>query len=188
MYNYGIRGSAQILINSYLSNRYQHVRVGNEISDNLLVKFGVPQGSVLGPLLFLIYINDIMSTVKSDNCEFVLYVDDTNIFITCETLENATRLGNEILAKVQKYMTSNLLHINLDKCCFMYFPPSNKFLKIQSYDRKARDSKKKKRKNQTDNIVNPNNTNSCISLFIDQNPIKESGEVRFPRLELSSTP
>ena len=44
LYNYGIRGSAQNLINSYRSNRYQHVRVGNEISDNLLVKFGVPQG------------------------------------------------------------------------------------------------------------------------------------------------
>ena len=127
-----------------------------------------------------------MNTVKSDNCEFVLYADDTNIFIACETLENATRLGNEILAKVQKYMTSNLLHINLD--CFMYFPPSNKFLKIQSYDKKASDNRKKKCKNQTDNTVNPNNTNSCISLFINQNPIEESGEVRFPRLELSSTP
>ena len=183
LYNYGIRGSAQNLINSYLSNIYQHVRVGNEISDNLLVKFGVPQGSVLGPLLFLIYINDIMNTVKSDNCEFVLYADDSNIFIACETLENATRLGNEILAKVQNYMTSNLLHINLDKCCFMYFPPSNK---IQSYDKKARDNKKRKCKNHTDNIVNPNATNSCISLFIDQNPINESGEIRFPRLESSS--
>ena len=156
LYNYGIRGSAQNLINSYLSNRYQHVKVDNETSDNLLVKLSVPQGSVLGPLLFLIYINDIIDTVKSDNCEFILYADDTNIFIACETLEKATTLANEILMRVQEYMTSNLLHIYLDKCCFMYFPPRNKFLKTQVYDKNTRNDRNKKSKTKKRKIqLNP---------------------------------
>ena len=92
LYKYGVRGSAHNLIGRYLSNRYQHVKIGDETSDNLLVKFGVPQGSVLRPLLFLIYINDIINTAKSDNCEFILYADDTNIFIACKTLEKATEI------------------------------------------------------------------------------------------------
>ena len=154
LYNYGVRDSAHNLIGSYLSNRYQSVKIDNEISCNLLVKYGVPQGSVLGPLLFLIYINDIINSVKSDNCEFILYADDTNIFIACKTLEKAAELGNEILAKVEEYMTSNLLHINLDKCCFMYFPPKNKFL-TQGCDKNMLNNRKNK-KSRAIKIMQPN--------------------------------
>ena len=80
---YGIRGNANSLIKSYLSNGTQHIEVLGEKSDPLMIKYGVPQGSVLGPLLFLLYINDI------SNCSnlgiFVLFADDTNIFVEGKT-------------------------------------------------------------------------------------------------------
>ena len=82
--------------------------------------------------------------------------------------------------RVQEYMTSNLLHINLDKCCFMYFPPRNKFLKTQVYDKNTRNDRNKKSPTQKKkNTVKPNIANSGISLFINQNPIKETVEARF---------
>ena len=122
LYNYGIRGLAYNLIKSYLSNRYQYVKIEDEKSENVLVKYGVPQGSVLGPLLFLLYINDLKNIITHKNCKIILYADDINIFIACDTISNATQLSNEVLARIQSYMYSNLLHINIDKSCCMYFP------------------------------------------------------------------
>ena len=117
LYNYGIRGLAYNLIKSYLSNRYQCVKIEDQKSENVLVKYGVPQGSVLGPLLFLLYINDLMNIITHKNCKIILYADDTNIFIACDTISNAIQLSNDVLVRIQDYMYSNLLHINIDKSC-----------------------------------------------------------------------
>jgi len=119
--NYGIRGNAHDLLNSYLTGRSQYTKFLNESSDKTLVKFGVPQGSVLGPLLFLIYVNDIINC--SLDGEFVLYADDTNIFVVGSTREEVFSKANLIIQRVHDYMKSNLLHINLSKCLFMYFKP-----------------------------------------------------------------
>ena len=119
--NCGIRGSAHNLLNSYLSDRSQYTKFLDTSSDKTLVKFGVPQGSVLGPLLFLIYINDIVNC--SIDGEFILYADDTNIFVAGNTKEEVFQKGNLIIQRVYNYMQGNLLHINLSKCLFMYFKP-----------------------------------------------------------------
>ena len=71
------------LIKIYLSSRKQITKFDDVISDAQNILFGVPQGSVLGPLLFLIYINDIVHS--STQGEFVIFADDTNIFIAAKT-------------------------------------------------------------------------------------------------------
>ena len=119
--NYGIRGNALHLISSYLSNRKQYVSVLNENSDELTVDFGVPQGSVLGPLLFILYINDLCNI--TDKGKFVLFADDTNIFVAAGSKNEVYTMANKVLQTVNNYMEVNLLHINVKKCCYMYFSP-----------------------------------------------------------------
>ena len=120
--NFGIRGNAHNLVQSYLTNRTQYTQFLNEPSDPLPISFGVPQGSILGPLLFLIYVNDIINC--SAEGKFILYADDTNIFVVGDTMEEVFEKANRIISRVHMYMQSNLLHINLSKCNFMYFKPS----------------------------------------------------------------
>ena len=78
LYHYGIRGGALKWFQSYLSDRYQYVTYNGTESTKLNIKCGVPQGSILGPLLFLIYINDLANV-----CKYMmplLFADDTNLF------------------------------------------------------------------------------------------------------------
>ena len=119
--NYGIRGTPLALISDYLSDRTQYTSVLGEKSEKLNVIYGVPQGSVLGPLLFLLYINDLVNC--SDLGKFILYADDTNIFITGNTKRSAYTRANAVLKAVNSYMTANQLHINLSKCNYIYFQP-----------------------------------------------------------------
>ena len=134
--SYGVRGVAYDLIYSYITNRKQCTKFLDAVSDETTVFYGVPQGSVLGPLLFLIYINDITNCTSL--AEFILYADDTNIFITGNTKSEAYKNANTVLSLIQNYMLSNRLHINLSKCFFMYFKPNihsrNSCIRTKPYD------------------------------------------------------
>ena len=131
---YGIRGIAHNLLKSYLIGRFQCTNFDGENSEKLTVRFGVPQGSILGPLLFLIYINDLMNCHNGEKSNFILYADDTNIFIEGKTKEEAFCRANILLEKVHTYMKFNLLHINMEKCCYMHFEP-NKLIESNSCSR-----------------------------------------------------
>jgi len=125
--NSGIRGVAHNLLSSYLSGRKQCTSFQGEVSGLVSVEFGVPQGSVLGPLLFLLYINDIVNCIESEYCKLVLYADDTNVFVIDVSRDAAIQKANSLLQKINEFMKSNLLHINMDKCCFIHFEPQKEF-------------------------------------------------------------
>ncbi|KMQ86893.1 rna-directed dna polymerase from mobile element jockey-like protein [Lasius niger] len=80
LYQYGIRGVALEWLRSYLSNRKQQVKFQNKYSKSIATKYGVPQGSVLGPLLFIVYINDIVKACTNE-CNIKMFADDTLLYV-----------------------------------------------------------------------------------------------------------
>ena len=95
---YGIRGVANKWLQNYLTNRKQYVVIDDHSSDMLDMTCGVPQGSVLGPILFIIYINDICNV--SDVVKCVLFADDTNIFCSEKNLTDLQLTLNRELCVV----------------------------------------------------------------------------------------
>ena len=91
--NYGIRGNALKWLSSYLSERTQYVSLGDIRSDFSTIRCGVPQGSVFGPLLFIIYINDIVNT--SSVLNYDLFVIDTNLFASNKNLNTLINILNK---------------------------------------------------------------------------------------------
>ena len=85
LHHYGVCGIVNDWFRSYLSNRIQTMQVGDKVSDKELTTIGVPQGSVLGPLLFLIYVNDIYNS--SNKLQFYLFADDTNLMYADKDLK-----------------------------------------------------------------------------------------------------
>ena len=117
--NYGIRGNVNRWFQSYLCNRTQITSVNGIFSDEVGVSYGVPQGSVLGSLLFLIYVNDIAHVLPDNNIR--LFADDTNIFITGNTITTLQENSQLALNTLYKWFCDNQLSLNISKTCFTLF-------------------------------------------------------------------
>ena len=120
---YGIRGETLNWLQSYLNNRQQCVQVGNYQSDFMNIDCGVPQGSVLGPLLFLIYINDIAES--SPLLDFHLFADDTSIFFKHKNIDEIEGILNEELKNVSNWLIANKLSLNVGKSNVLVFRSKN---------------------------------------------------------------
>jgi len=115
-HNFGIRGIPLQLFRSYLSNRKQLIKLENVQSGLVNISNGVPQGSVLGPLLFIMYINDLP---KSSAFYTVLYADDTYLCLFHKNFDNLQHMVNVELIKIDNWLRSNKLSLNYSKSTLM---------------------------------------------------------------------
>lgn len=117
--HYGVRGIAGTLLMSYLTSREQYTVINGECSETNTLLYGVPQGSILGPVLFLIYINDIVNIPGASN--LVLYADDTNVFFSGRDLDALFRKANNWMLGLTSWLGSNRLALNINKTKYVLF-------------------------------------------------------------------
>lgn len=120
MESIGIRGVVLDLFRSYLSDRTQCVRLGNFTSSKQKLSFGVPQGSVLGPTLFLLYINTLC-TKSLPNCSIITYADDTALVVHGRDWTEARIHTEHAIREVLIWLNCNLLTLNIDKTRYVTF-------------------------------------------------------------------
>lgn len=116
----GIRGPALNILENYLSDRVQQVRVNNVLSETLTINMGVPQGTVLGPILFLVYINSIVNVLNFDG-HIVSYADDTALIFKGDTWTNTFLKAEKGISSIYKWLNYSLLSLNTEKSKFMAF-------------------------------------------------------------------
>ena len=120
LWRYGIRGKAYELLRSFLTDRKQFVFYENHRSDISSIEIGVPQGSCLGPLLFIIFVNDLCYLLKNE-CDLVQYADDTALVKSSDDIWQLIVYMNNVLNILYNWCIKNSLCINVDKTKAMIF-------------------------------------------------------------------
>ena len=116
--HYGVRGKANSWFRSYLKDRKQYVELNNRKSSCLSIDTGVPQGSILGPLLYLVYINDLPS---ASHLKCVSFADDSNLLIQGDNLKELTITFTKELEGISDFFKANQLNLNAKKTKMVFF-------------------------------------------------------------------
>lgn len=128
----GLRNTVLKWFTSYLSDRTQIVKYKNAMSTVLAVNHGVPQGTILGPLLFLIYINDIVRVANVSRIE--LFADDTMLYVSGDNVDDLQRSLNRDLDLIYEWLCDNKLSVNVSKCKFCLFGKKSKLSTVNKSD------------------------------------------------------
>jgi hypothetical protein len=115
---YGIRGITNLWFQNYLSERKQYLNFNGVVSDTLRITCGVPQGSILGPILFLLYINDIQNSTV---LKLLSFADDTTIYASSPNINDLVEHTNSEMLKVYKWLCSNKRSLNISKTNYSLF-------------------------------------------------------------------
>ena len=115
---YGVRGNSLSIFQSYLTNRYHFTSINGNNSQKLLLSIGLPQGTLLAPILFNLFINDVCNI--SNTMSVLLYADDTTLLFRSSCAETLTHTCNEELKKFREWTIANRLSLNADKS-FTFF-------------------------------------------------------------------
>jgi hypothetical protein len=134
---YGITGCALQWVSSYLHNRSQVVVIENELSDPVTLKFGVPQGSVLGPKFYTMYTRPLGDLICKYGLKYHFYADDTQLYVSFNTRDNtaeleALRCVETCLKDIENWMHQNMLKLNTDKTEVMLFTSRHNLKNLSS--------------------------------------------------------
>ena len=136
---YGFRGKINDLIQSFLSNRHQYVTINGFDSSQLEIKCGVPQGSTLGPLLFLLYINDLRYSLKKSIASH--FADDTSITFSSKKIKTVETILNTDLKSISDWLKANRLSLNVDKSKLLIFRSKQRKLDLNNISIKIEGSR-----------------------------------------------
>ena len=153
--HYGIRGIENSWFKSYLSNRKQFVSINGALSNETVVQHGVPQGSVLGPLLFLLYINDLNKALKY--CNTLHFADDTCLLLKNKKLKKMRKYLNIDLRNLSNWLNANKISLNVSKTELLIFKHPKKKMK---YNLKVKLDGK---------LLRPSSYVKYLGMYIDSN-------------------
>ena len=126
LHHYGIRGKANNWFKSFLVNRNQYTSINNTNSTSEKVMYGVPQGSVLRPLLFFIFINDLHVSVRNSTIHH--FADDSNLLLISKSLKQINKLINHDLSLLVQWLRLNKISLNTSKTKILIFRPKGKLI------------------------------------------------------------